>query len=424
MKNEYIYRCFNCRKEISATETEMNKYYLCPSCGETNKNRPLKGVLEIVYDYHNLKKLISVSDFINRTAGNIYSYKELLPIEYNDSENSIKSISADEMKRLHLPDNSLIKSVFENHVLYFLDETKNPTYSFKDRASIPVAIKARQLGINEISAASTGNAGSSIAGICSILGMKSKVFVPKNIPEAKRIQIQSFGADLFIVDGDYDEAFDLCLEISKAKNWFNRNTAYNPITIDSKKTAAFDIFIQMNGNIPDVIFIPVGDGVIISGIYKGFFELFELGFIKRIPRLICVQAEGSSAVVNFFKTNNFIYKPAETIADSISAGAPRNLYLAADAINKSLGDAISVTDEQIILAQMELARKGFLVEPSCAAAFAGFKLYSSNIPEDEKALILLTGSGLKDFSSLKKWNTELRIKSSEEIRKEILNNDK
>ncbi len=174
-----------------------------------------------------------------------------------------------------------------------MDETRNPTLSYKDRASFLVALKAKELRINEISTASTGNAGSSLAGICSRLGLTSHIFVPSSIPKAKRIQIQSYGANIYLVDGTYDDAFDICLEISKEKNWFNRNTAYNPLTIEGKKSAAYDIFISSQGKLPDVIFVPVGDGVIISGIYKGFYDLKKLGWIEKIPKLIAVQAEGS-----------------------------------------------------------------------------------------------------------------------------------
>ncbi len=157
-----------------------------------------------------------------------------------------------------------------------MDDTRNPTLSYKDRASSVVVLKALEMGINEIAAASTGNAGSSLQEYVHDLGLKARIYVPKNIPDAKRIQIEAYGAKLEIVDGDYDKAFDVCLEESKKNNWYNRNTAYNPLTIEGKKSAAYDIFISSKGNIPDIIFIPVGDGVIISGIYKGFKELLAL----------------------------------------------------------------------------------------------------------------------------------------------------
>ena len=241
--------------------------------------------------------------------------------------------------------------------LWVMDETRNPTLSYKDRASSLVVLKAIEMGINEIATASTGNAGSSLAGICKRLGLKARIYVPKNIPDAKRKQIEDYGAKLEIVDGDYDKAFDVCLEDSKKNNWYNRNTAYNPLTIEGKKSAAYDIFISTKGNIPDVIFIPVGDGVIISGIYKGFKELLTLDWIDKLPKLIAVQSTGSDALVRYLETGKFEFKPANTIADSISAGAPRNLYMAADAVKESNGFAIAVTDEEILSAQKEFKKE-------------------------------------------------------------------
>ena len=417
MSLKYFYKCSNCAKEFSADVIEENLIYLCPSCGKSEKNMPLEGVLNIVYDYDFLKKKISRNNFLKYSPGNISDYADLLPFYAENNTGKINNISAAELKQVCLSSNSMIQKTFEDRNICFLDETKNPTYSYKDRASVPVAIKAKQMGINSISAASTGNAGSSIAGVCAMLGMKSKIFVPKNIPEAKRIQIQSFGAEIFVVDGDYDLAFDLCLEVSKEKKWYNRNTAYNPITIDGKKTSAFDIFIQLEGNIPDIIFVPTGDGVIISGIHKGFVELQNLGFIEKLPQLFAVQAEGSSAIVDYFYERKFIYKSAHTIADSISAGAPRNLYMAVKSIDESNGSAVKVSDEEILTSQKVLATNfGFIVEPSCAAAFAGFEKIKKKLSSDVSVLILLTGSGLKDFAALKKWNAEPIIRSADEIR--------
>ncbi|PIQ11533.1 MAG: threonine synthase [Ignavibacteriales bacterium CG18_big_fil_WC_8_21_14_2_50_31_20] len=284
-----------------------------------------------------------------------------------------------------------------------MDETRNPTLSYKDRASSLVALKAIELGINEIAAASTGNAGSSLAGICARLSLKSHIYVPKNIPNAKRIQIEAYGANIVVVDGDYDFAFDKCLEDSKTNNWYNRNTAYNPLTIEGKKSAAYDIFIQTNGKIPDVIFVPVGDGVIISGIYKGFSELLKLGWIEKLPQLIGVQSEKSDAVVRYINNNEFVYKPATTIADSISAGAPRNLYFAVNAIKESFGEAISVSDKNILQSQKEfIVETGVLCEPSSAATYAAYKIFlDENRLQNKTVLLLITGNGLKDVESLK-----------------------
>ncbi|MEN8193494.1 MAG: threonine synthase [Bacteroidota bacterium] len=393
--NKYRYRCFSCNSSFSSEQIEKKRIYLCPQCGKAEKQLPLEGVLLIEYDLTRIKKEVSKDEFLENEAGKFWLYPYLWPIE-------LEKIEEDILDRLTLPQNSLLKFSQSKLDFLILDETRNPTLSYKDRASSLVALKALELGITEISAASTGNAGSSLAGICARLGMKSHIFVPQNIPTEKRLQIEAYGADLIVVDGDYDLAFDTCLEVSEQNNWYNRNTAYNPLTIEGKKSAAYDIFLQMNGNIPDAIIIPVGDGVIISGIYKGFSELLKLRWIEKIPQLIAVQSENSDVVVRFINEGKFDYKPANTVADSISAGAPRNLYMAAEAITKSQGRAISVSDEDILLAQKEFIRNtGVLCEPSSAATYAAFKkMKDDEILAGMSVLLLITGNGLKDTKSL------------------------
>lgn len=394
----YLYKCFNCKKEFSPEVIEKEFHYLCPICGEAKKNKPLEGVLEIVYDYENLKRKLKKDDFLKLTPGKFWLYPELWPIDIN-------KFSDDRLSRLALPSDQHLQYNTNEGNFWVLDETRNPTLSYKDRASSLVALKALQLGITEIAAASTGNAGSSLAGICARLGLKSRIYVPGNIPEAKRIQIEAYGAKLVIVDGDYDKAFDVCLEESKTNNWYNRNTAYNPLTIEGKKSAAYDIFISSHGNIPDVILIPVGDGVIISGIYKGFKELLALNWIDKLPKLIAVQSTESDALVRYLNTGKFEYNPASTIADSISAGAPRNLYMAADAVGTSDGFAIAMNDEEILSAQKEFIKQtGILSEPSSASVYAAYKklIEGNKIILSEKILLLITGNGLKDVEALRK----------------------
>jgi threonine synthase len=399
MKN-YIYKCFNCKKEFSAELIENNFYYLCPDCGRAEKNQPLNGVFIVKYDYDEIKKKLNREKFLQLSPGKFWLYPDLWPINFTKFDETI-------LNRLTLPEDQLLSFKYRDADILLMDETRNPTLSYKDRASFLVALKAKELGIMEISTASTGNAGSSLAGICSRLGLTSHVFVPSSIPTAKRIQIQSFGANIYLVDGSYDDAFDLCLEVSKEKKWYNRNTAYNPLTIEGKKSAAYDIFISLKGKLPDMIFIPVGDGVIISGIYKGFYDLKKLGWIEEIPKLIAVQAEGSNALVRYLETSKFEFKPAKTIADSISAGAPRNLYMVANAVKSTNGKAVSVNDEEILSAQKIIANQfGILAEPSSAASFAGYlKLSEANeIAPEEKVLLLITGNGLKDTTAMEQWN--------------------
>ena len=399
--SNYIYKCSTCHKEFNAKEVESNFIYLCPSCGKAERNKPLEGVLTIEYDYQELKKKLSREDFLKLTPGKFWLYPDLWPTNFIN-------FTDDQLIKLSLPSDQLLKYNVNGNEFWVLDDTRNPTLSYKDRASSLVALKALELGITEIAAASTGNAGSSLAGICARLGLKARIYVPKNIPEAKRIQIEAYGAKLIIVDGDYDKTFDVCLEESKKNKWYNRNTAYNPLTIEGKKSAAFDIFISSQGNIPDVILVPVGDGVIISGIYKGFRELLTLGWIDVLPKLIAVQSTGSDALVRYLNTGKFEYKPANTMADSISAGAPRNLYIAADAVKKSngFGFALAVTDQEILTAQKEFIKQtGILCEPSSASVYSAYKkiLPYDRLNSANKILLIITGNGLKDIDSLKNY---------------------
>lgn len=399
---KYFYKCFDCGEVFDKDEIENSMQYLCPDCGKVDKNSPLRGILQIFYDYDSIKIKYRKEDLFRLPSGKFWLYDFLWPLESGDGQ--LQKINSSVTERLSLNSSPVVHLHYGGKDIYVLDDTRNPTLSFKDRATGLVAMKAIQLGIDKISAASTGNAGSSLAGLCARLGLKSVVFVPKNIPDAKRIQIQSFGADLRIVNGDYDLAFDECLAFSFAEKIYNRNTAYNPLTIEGKKSAAYDIFISSRGNIPDTIFVPSGDGVIIAGIYKGFWELNQLGWIDKIPKLIAVQSRGSNAIVNYCATGKFEYRPASSVADSICAGAPRNLYMAAEAIKQSGGEAIEVSDEEIIEAQQYSARNyGLLIEPAAAASLAGFINYR-NRNENFKAMLLFTGHGLKDLASLNAWN--------------------
>lgn len=403
MQKHYHYKCFNCRSNYDANEIENNQIYICPNCGKLEKNKPLIGVLEIVYDYDKIKNEISKKEFLKNGVGKFWQYPYLWPLDFRN--NKIDKISETEINKLSLLENPISEINYEKKNIKIFDDSRNPTLSYKDRASTLVTLKAVQLGIKEISAASTGNAGSSLAGICARLGLQSHIYVPRNIPESKRIQIQSFGAKIYIVDGDYDKAFDMCLEISQNKKWYNRNTAFNPLTTEGKKSSVYDMFISLGGSLPDNIFVSVGDGVIISGIYKGLIELLKLGWIDKLPKLIAVQADGSSAVIDYLQSGKFEYKHAHTLADSISAGAPRNLFMAVDAIKNTNGKGIKVSDQEIISAQKILSQQfGILAEPAAAASFAGYKKLVDQNDVLGDSILMITGNGLKDISALESWN--------------------
>jgi threonine synthase len=287
--------------------------------------------------------------------------------------------------------------------IYLKDDSQNPTFSFKDRASALVSAWALENGISTLITASTGNAGSSLAGICAAQRQKSIILVPAKAPLAKLIQIVMYGANIIPVNGTYDDAFDMSVEASGLFGFYNRNTAYNPLTIEGKKTVSFEIFSQLGFQAPDRVFVPTGDGVILSGVYKGFEELFLLGIIERMPVIIAVQATGSPNLVNNIDHQNFRITKSATIADSISVDVPKNFYMSAGFMNQYQGESVTVTDEEILQASVQLsASAGIFAEPAAAAAFAGMLNFagSGRIPHGSKNVVLLTGSGLKDLASV------------------------
>lgn len=386
---KFIFKCTDCGKEYAPWET----MYLCPVCSRSNNvSDPPKGVLKTVYDYHKIKADNSGFDELKKRG-----FIDLLPIE---SVNSLPVLrvgntplyNSDTIKGMKMPFNVLLK-----------DDSQNPTYSFKDRASALVSAYARENNLNTIVAASTGNAGSSLAGICASQKQKAIIMVPEKAPLAKLTQIIMYGATIIPVKGTYDEAFDLSIKATEEFGWYNRNTAFNPFTIEGKKTVSYELFEQLHNKVPDRIFVPVGDGVIISGVYKGFEDLFLAGITDKMPVIIAVQSDKSDNLVRNIASGKFSIVPATTIADSISVDIPRNFYMARKFIIQYHGEAMTVTDEEIINASAILSKHtGLFAEPAAATAYAGLLKYYNNgkIPEKTDNVVLLTGSGLKDLKSV------------------------
>jgi threonine synthase len=389
MISHFVYQCVNCGKEYSTD----NVMYLCPDCKNYGPELPPKGVLKICYDYDKLKREGISFDQLRKS-----SYIRLLPIK------SIESLPPLIIGNTPLYQINQIENKPLPFNLFLKDDSQNPTFSFKDRASSLVSAFAKEHGFKIIITASTGNAGSSIAGICAAQGQRALVLVPVSAPVAKLTQIILYGASIIPIDGTYDDAFDLSIEATNHFGWYNRNTAFNPITVEGKKVVAFELFEQMNKTLPDRIFVPVGDGVIISGVYKGFEDLLKLNIIQKMPTIVAVQAEGSDNLIRNLLTNTFQSKPSQTIADSISVDFPRNFFMTKNFIHRYQGELITVNDVEILHASSHLAKNtGIFSEPAAAAAYAGFYKFQKEgkITSQSKNVVLLTGSGLKDIQSVK-----------------------
>ncbi len=389
---EYYFQCTTCGKRYSADEVE----YRCPECSQKqDPHLPPLGILKTLYPYKKIKSRYKSDKLFDKLKQR--EFVDLLPIK------TPRSLSWLKVGKTPLYDASGFGENKLPHQLLLKDDSQNPTFSYKDRASNLVSAFAREHDINTIAAASTGNAGSSLAGICASQKQKAVIFVPASAPIANLTQIKMYGATIIPVDGTYDDAFDLCLSACEHFGWYNRNTAWNPFTIEGKKIASFEMYQQMKRTIPDRIFVPVGDGVIISGIYKGWEDLLHLGLIEKVPTIVAVQAEGSSNIVNNLTTDQFTSNASNTIADSISVDIPRNFYMAKQFLENYAGEYVQVTDSEILSASKELSSNyGIFTEPASAAAFAGYlnMRKTGKIQNKSKNIVQLTGSGLKDIKGV------------------------
>ncbi|MFN2156196.1 MAG: pyridoxal-phosphate dependent enzyme, partial [Anaerolineae bacterium] len=222
-----------------------------------------------------------------------------------------------------------------------------------------------------------------------------------------------YGAQVLLVDGTYDQAFDLCLAAAPEFGWYNRNTGYNPYMSEGKKTVALEICEQLGDGrswrAPDVVLVPVGDGCIIGGVHKGLSDLLALGLIDHMPRLIGVQAAGAAPLVDAWKrgldATEMAPVPVDTVADSIAAGLPRDRIKAMRAVRESGGAFLSVTDDEILDAIPALAQaSGVFAEPAAAAAYAGLARAADGgiVDREDRVVVLVTGSGLKDVPAAKR----------------------
>lgn len=409
LKNFIGYKCVACGKEYGIDTFR----YICGSC---------KNNLVLLLDFENLKKKISRVNFGNNRNYNIWRYLDLLPV---DSRESLIPLQIG-WTPLYKIQSSERKIGLKN--LYIKDDGRNPSASFKDRAGAVALLNAIEQKAEIITGASTGNAASSMACLAASMGISPVIFLPKAAPVAKIAQLLVFGAKVFAVNGSYDEAFDLCLKATEKFGWYNRNTGYNSFTREGKKTCAFEIIEQMNWNVPDKVFVPVGDGNIIAGIWKGFKDFYSLGLIDKLPQMIAAQAEGSAAIADAVISGGDL-KPvsAKTIADSISVDIPRDGLLAVKSIIESKGETVKVSDDDILESIKDVARlAGVFGEPAGVTGYAGLKkmISQGKIKPDDKIVVIVTGNGLKDVVSAQKaagqpFQIEPSIEEFEEIYNKI-----
>ncbi len=367
--------------------------YTCPVHGEV-------ATLDILYDYPALAARLDRDKLSASRLNNCWRYRPLLPVA---PDSPVPPLDVGLTPLYPAPRIAQSLGICRAWVK---DEGANPTGSLKDRASTLVLARALEQKIGTVSTASTGNAAAALAGLgAAVPEIDIVIFVPDTAPEAKIAQLLVYGAQVLLVEGSYDDAFDLCMQVCDAEGWYSRNTGVNPFTTEGKKTAALEIAEQLEWQLPDAVAVSVGDGSIISGLYKGFYDLQRLGWIKQIPRLIGVQAAGSAVLSDAWKRGldaaDIRRSPVATIADSIASELPRDRAKALRAVRASGGAFVTVSDDEITAAIPQFAQlTGVFVEPAAAATFAGAKLavIDGLLNREESLCLLMTGNGLKDIA--------------------------
>ena len=360
LKNVKCARCVKCGKEYEATPN-------LTSC-------ECSGILDIIYDYDYIKANLTKEKLKSR-PNTMWRYRELLPVEETTPDTPLR------VGWSPLYEEDRLAKLLGLKKLWVKDDGQNPTASLKDRASAMAVAKAKEAGAEIIACSSTGNAASSLAGNAAAAGLKTFIFVPSRAPKGKVAQLMTFGANVISVQGNY--------------------------LSEGKKTVSLEIAEQLGWKMPDYLAISVGDGCTIAGVWKGLKDLYAIGFIDKLPRLISAQAEGCHPI-NRAIAENKPWEPMEenTLADSIAVGVPRNADKALMAIRESNGIVVNVTDEEIMAAQKLLGTTcGVFGEPAGVTGTAGVKKLCEQgvLGANDTVVSVVTGNGLKDVANAIKF---------------------
>ena len=394
-------RCLQCGRDYPPAPTR----YVCEVCGDD-------GTLDAQYDYRRIAADWDRDALAADADPAMWRYAPLLPVAAPPAYLSHSPLGSKPSTLATVGGTPLIAApriAAEVGVreVWIKDDGRNPTGSLKDRASAVAVLKAQEAGARVITTASSGNAAAALAGMSAAVGMRAVIFVPATAPAAKVAQLLVFGADVYLVEGTYDQAFDLCLAASREYGWYCRNTGYNPYTVEGKKTVSLEIGEQLGWQAPDRVLVSVGDGNIIAGVWKGFYSLHQLGWIERMPRVYGIQAAGSDVLCTAWEAGTETITPiiAHTVADSISVGQPRDAVRALRAVRGTAGEYVRVSDDEILAAIPALARgAAVFAEPSGATAYAGLRALAAlgKLDSDARIVVVATGSGLKDIGSAMK----------------------
>jgi len=374
--------CLRCGRAYGLLKSAL----WCPECG-------MEGILDIRYDYDSLGKVLTPARLGQAASRAQWRYLPLLPVR------GLKRVPPLEVGGTPLYDAANLAETVGMDRIWLKDESKNPTGSVEDRATAIAVARAREDNYAQLTCGATGSAALSSAAFCAAAGLRTTLFVSHEADESYVAQLLLLGSEVFVVEGGREDAVQLSLRCAEEYGWYNRNRAVNPFLVEGMKTVAYELGEQLQWQVPDWVVVPVGEGSTIGALWKGFREMRKMGWINRLPRMVGVQAQGASPVFSAWRENG---EPravrAETIAESLAVGAPRDWRRAVAAVRESNGLMVAVSDREILQAMHLLGeRSGILAEPGSAATLAGLVslLRSRQIPRKSSAVLLIAESGLR-----------------------------
>lgn len=373
--------CSRCGEKVGPDGPQT----LCPKC---------QGPLYVRYDLASLRASFTRESVAGRVAS-MWRYREVLP--------EAEPVTLGEGFTPMLPSRK-IPGVF------IKEEGLNPTGAFKARGMSAAVTMARHYGLKKLAVPSAGNAASALAAYAAAAGLEAHLFMPKDVPMANRVECESYGAKITLVDGLISDCGRMVAERKQSEGWFDVSTLKEPFRVEGKKTMGYEIAEQMNWSLPDAVIYPTGGGVGLIGMWKAFDEMESLGWIgKKRPKMIVVQSSTCAPIVKAFDEGqraSEIWKDAETLAAGLRVPKAYGDFIVLDIVRQSQGSAVAVTDDEIMSAFQEWARdEGVFAAPEGAASLAAYhRLRTSGFLKESDSVVLFnTGSGLKYIDVIAKY---------------------
>ncbi|MFP3952915.1 MAG: threonine synthase [Candidatus Acetothermia bacterium] len=381
--NRPVVRCRSCGREFSAS----TPITYCDNCGSP---------LSLVFDASG--RDLTPKDVIASGQRSMWRYGKLL---YPETPGVSLGEGWTPLVRSH---DYFQEQDFE---LYFKLESLNPTFSFKDRGAAVVVSAAKLWGVERIADDSSGNAGAALAAYSAKAGLECSIYVPASASGEKIVQIRSYGARLKGVQGPRENAKERVKRDTKGNDVYYGSHNLSPYFQAGMKTVAFELAEQFDWEVPDHVVVPVGGGALITGIYRGFRELAELGWIERVPRLHPIQSRSCSPIVNALQDDRSVpdkVTPGPTVAEGIHIAIPERSREILKVVRITSGTGVAVPESEIVEHHSKLSRKeGIFPEPTSAVSLAGVARLrdAGEINRGERVVVPITGSGLKDISVAK-----------------------